>query len=446
MRTSKGTCLFLALISALAVACGPAARGDDGTGDGPDGPPPVTTATLTGKVWAPNQAPGQAAPGQEIPISGALVYISTSKPEPIPAGVYCEECVPTPQGGVLTAADGSFKLEVEPGNYWLIIQKGQFRIEQMIGLSLGTTALPPNATTLPSQWKPEAGLYMPKVAVVEGTNDNIEDILGKIGFGTMAGNSFGTPNGENGPEVTMFNYTNVAASLLMNINEMRKYHIIFFPCATSMSGINTQLSDQTVLANIRRYVSEGGKLYVTDWSGELADRAFPHQIELGDSGADSEGTYDPMTFTGTLTTTGDADGGLYESADGKAVDNDLNAWLGLQMGPQENGGVGLYNPNAFEVTDNWNWIRKVNPVMLGTDMQGMPVYDQPKAWVTGSKPGEAGATNKPLAVTYEPAGCGKVLYTTFQTANAPHVGLYPQERILIYLIMEIQTCSDNPIF
>ena len=53
---------------------------------------------------------------------------------------------------------------------------------------------------------------------------------------------------------------------------------------------------------------------------------------------------------------------------------------------------------------------------------------------------------KPLAVTYEPTGCGKVLYTTFQTANASHVGLYPQERILIYLIMEIQTCSDNPIF
>jgi hypothetical protein len=448
MRTNSGTCLFFALISALAVACGPAARGDDGN-EGPDGPPPVTTATLTGKVWAPNQAPGQAAPGMEIPIAGALVYITNAKPPPIPDQVYCEECVPTPQGGVLTSADGSFKLEVEPGNYWLVIQKGQFRIEQMIGLSLGTTALPPNATTLPSQWKPDSGLYMPKVAVVEGTNDNIEDILGKLGFGTMAGNSFGTPQGENGPEITLYNYGTTGptsvTTLLGNIAEMRKYHIIFFPCATSMSGINTQLQDQTILANIRRYVSEGGKLYVTDWSGELADRAFPQQIELGDSGADSAGTYDPATFTGTLTTMGSADGGLYESPDGKAVDPDLAAWLGLQMGPQENGAPGLYNPNMFEVTDNWNWIKKLNPVMIGTDMMGMPVYDQPKTWVTGSKPGTTTAANKPLAVTYEPTGCGKVLYTTFQTANASHVGLYPQERILIYLIMEIQTCSDNPI-
>ena len=289
---------------------------------------------------------------------------------------------------------------------------------------------------------------MPKVALVVGAYDNIQDILGKIGFGTMAGTSFGNPMGENGPEVAMYTYgasgpTGVVA-LLSSITEMRKYHIIFFPCATLMAGINAQLSDQTILANVRRYVSEGGKLYVTDWSGELADRAFPQQIELGDSGADSVGTYDPMAFTGTLTTAGDADGNSYDNADGKVVDPDLAAWLGLQMGPQENGMSGLYNPNQFEVTDNWNWVKKLNPVMIGTDMQGMPVYDTPKAWITGSSPDSGGA--KPQAVTYEPTGCGKVLYTTFQTAVASHVGLYPQERILIYLIMEIQTCSDNPIF
>jgi hypothetical protein len=84
--------------------------------------------------------------------------------------------------------------------------------------------------------------------------------------------------------------------------------------------------------------------------------------------------------------------------------------------------------------------------MIGTDMQGMPVYDTPKPWVTGSKMGEPAATNKPIAVTFEPTGCGKVLYTAFQTANSGHAGLYPQERVLLYLIMEIQTCSDNPVF
>ena len=41
-----------------------------------------------------------------------------------------------------------------------------------------------------------------------------------------------------------------------------------------------------------------------------------------------------------------------------------------------------------------------------------------------------------------PTGCGKVLYSTFQTSNTAHPGMYPQERVLLYLIMEIQQCSE----
>lgn len=440
-------------VASLLAACGPSGRGDDGGGGGGDDTTvdatEVAYATLTGKVWAPNQGPGQAILGQEVPIAGALVYVSQNRPAQIPDGVYCEQCVPTPNGGVLTGADGSFSLDVTPGRYWVVIQKGQFRLEAEYDLQAGVLAMTAAQTTLPSVWDPETGRFMPRIALVRGSSDRIEDILGKLGVGTLAGNSFSNPQGEKGPEISLFDYTGTgttsATGLLQNLAEMRKYHIIFFPCSTSMSTINALLSDQNVLANIRRYVSEGGKLYVTDWSGELVDRAFPSQIELGDDGADSTGTYDPVAFTGTLTTTGDADGGLYNSTDGKVVDDPLKQWLGLQTGPQEDGSVGMFNPDAFEVTDNWNWIRKLSAVQIGTDDQGMPVYDTPKAWLTGTKPGTSGAANRPLAVTYEPTGCGKVLYTTFQTAGGAHDGLYPQERVLLYLIMEIQTCTNNPI-
>ena len=146
-----------------------------------------------------------------------------------------------------------------------------------------------------------------------------------------------------------------------------------------------------------------------------------------------------------MTTIGDADGDFYESPDGKAIDPGLNAWLGLQSGPTENGGGGMYNANLFEITDLWNWVKKLNPVQIGVDANALPVYDTPKAWITGSKPGTAGAMNRPAAVTFEPTGCGKVLYTTFQTAGSAHAGLFPQERVLLYLIMEITTCSANPI-
>ena len=442
------------LVLVVATACGPKGRDDNPGGDvdaSVDAPPVDPANQVTGRVYAPNHGPGQTPPGQEIPIAGALVYVSDVQPTPIPDRVYCEACVATPNGGTLTNADGSFTLTISPGQYWLVIQKGQFRIEQQMTFGEGTTALPPTMTTLPSQWNPAMGLYMPKVAMAQGTNDDIEDILAKLGFGTLSGNSFSSALGEGGvPEMDIYQYSGTGAGtvtfLLQNMDEMRKYHIIFFPCSVSMSGIDTLLNDQTVLGNIRRYVNEGGKLYVTDWSGELADRAFPQQIQLGDSGADSDGTYDPAALTGTLTTIGDADGGLYNLTDGKAVDQGLHDWLALQTGPTENGTVGMYNADSFEVTDLWNWIRKLNSVQIGVDENDLPVYDTPKAWVTGTKPGEPGATSKPIAVTYEPTGCGKVLYTAFQTAVGAHQGLYPQERVLLYLIMEIQTCSDNPIF
>jgi hypothetical protein len=445
--------LSLALV--VVISCGPQSRepgNNNGDVDaGADAPPDEPMALITGRVFAPNHGPGQVPPGQEIPIAGALVYISDTRPAPIPDGVFCEACVATPNGGTLTTADGSFELVVSPGPYYLVIQKGQFRIEHEMTFSLGTTALPPNVTTLQAQWNPAMGIYMPRVAMAQGTNDSIEDILAKLGFGTLSGNGFGGPVGENGQtELAIYQYAGVdpgsVTYLLQNLDEMRKYHILFFPCATSMSSLDNLLRDQTVLANLRRYVNEGGKLYVTDWSGELADRAFPPQIELGDTGADSTGTYDPVTFTGTLATIGDSNGGLYTSPDAKAVDPGLRDWLGLQTGPSENGSVGMYNPDNFIVTDIWNWIRSLNAVQLGVDDQDLPVYDTPKAWVTGTKPNQAGGQQKPLAVTYQPTGCGKVLYTAFQTSSSKHQGLYPQERVLMYLIMEIQTCSDNPIF
>ena len=444
----------LVVLSILVAACGPAERNGGGD-DGGTGVDSMTGnfATITGKVYAPNQGPGQAPVGQEIPVAGALVYVSTTKPQDIPDGVYCEQCVATPNGGVLTGADGSFSLDVTPGRYWVVIEKGQFRIQSEYELQLGPLAMTAQQTTLPSVWDPATGRFMPRLAIAPGSSDRIEDILGKLGVGTMTGNSFGSPAGELGPELAIYDYAGPATSpdsvayLLSNMSELRKYHLIFFPCKASIpSAIDTMLQDQTILGNIRRYVSEGGKLYVTDWSGEVADRAFPHQVELGDADADSEGTYQLVEpFGGTLTTTGDANGNFYESPDGKAVEPGLNAWLGLQSGPTENGGAGMYNANLFEITDLWNWVKKLNPVQIGVDANALPVYDTPKAWITGSKPGTSGAMNRPAAVTFEPAGCGKVLFTTFQTAGSAHAGLFPQERVLLYLIMEITTCSANPI-
>jgi len=446
-----------ALLTALVllVACGPGRR--DGTGNGSgsgSGTDCPECSTLVGKVYAPKWAPGDVPAGQEIPIFGATIYVTDARPAPIPQQVFCEPCIETPQGAVQSKHDGSFELSVDgQGTYWLVIQKGPFRLEQQIQVDKGVTTLPPSQTTLPSSSDPANGAFIPKVAIARGDYDAIEDILGKIGFGTMGSNDkLSSP----GTEITFYDWTspgnNGVDYLIKNIDELRKYHIVFFPCSTDVpdDAMSTLLTDQNNLKNIRQYVAEGGKIYVTDWTGEVGDRAFPPQIQLGSSGfgtTDSVGSYDPITFAGTLTTAGDADGSVYDADDGKAIDPDLHAWLGLQSGPTETDPTPImYNPDYFMVAHNWNTISALNSVMKGTDDMGQPVYDDPKAWVTGS---DGGGTPGPLAVTYEPAGCGKVLFSTFQTSGASaadsHEGLTPQERVLLFLIMEISSCTKNPI-
>lgn len=449
----RASVAFFVVVSAVA-ACGPGERnpgkgGGDGSGaDGGNGGGCTgnVCATITGRVWAPKWAPGDVPPGQEIPIYGATIYVTDTKPAPIPQQTFCEACIETPQGSVTSKHDGSFELQVNGGSkYWLVIKKGPFRLEQEIEVLDGVTSLPPASTTLPHKLDPENGAWIPKVAIARGDYDAIEDILGKIGFGTMMGDKLGSPDGE----ITFYDWGGTGptsvAYLIQNISELRKYHIVFFPCSTDVD--DTLLRDQNNLKNLRQFVADGGKLYVTDWSGEVGDRAFPPQIKLGDSGADSVGTYDPTTLTGTLTTIGDADGFIYDSEDGKAVDPDLAMWLGLQMSPSESNPVPMpINPDAFQVHHNWNWIESLNSVMKGQDEMGNPVYDDPKAWVTASD-GTHGP--RPVAVTYEPAGCGKVLFSTFQTsgvnAAASHAGLTVQERVLLFLIMEISACTQNPI-
>ena len=82
-------------------------------------------------------------------------------------------------------------------------------------------------------------------------------------------------------------------------------------------------------------------------------------------------------------------------------------------------------------------------VEVGVDFEGLPVWDDPRAFVIG---GEGNSTPKrPLTVTFEPAGCGRVMYSTYHTTDTSHVGLVPQERILLYLIMEIGVCKEGPI-
>ncbi|MBS1123293.1 MAG: Tryptophan synthase alpha chain [Deltaproteobacteria bacterium] len=456
MRTARQSAAMRMTLCAIVIAmlgCGPGARGgDDQSGDaGYTGP----TGVIRGRVWAPGLAPGMTTAGEEIPVAGAAVYLTSTRPAAIPSGVYCEPCQAAPAGAVITDHAGAFVLpEAIPGRRWLVIQKAQFRLELELDVTTGDVTLDATQTTLPSQLDPANGKWIPRIAIAAGSYDHLQNIFGKMGIGAVdASGEYTTTGGkldlvDNGG-ATLGMSAGTLADLARDPVKLASYHVVFIPC--SGDNYTSALSDQQVLKNLRDYVKNGGKLYVTDWSGEWMDNVFPQQIELGEGGfggnIDTPATaYTAATDTWTTSQFGSADGDAYDSNDADAIDPNLASWLGAQRGPAPSGGSGPINAHDFDAVDNWNFIQNVHPVQVGVDMNGQPVIDTPKAWVTGTNSGPfGGGSRHPLTVTFEPAGCGRVLYSTYHTTETAHAGLYPQERILLYLIMEIGVCSDNPV-
>ena len=165
------TVKVMTILLVVFAACGPGGRGDDDDGNGSGGlhcQQGDPCATVTGRVWAPKWAPGQVPAGQEIPIFGALVYVSSSMPQPIPDHVYCEACVDAPEGAATTDHDGSFSLSVPPGHYFFVIQKGQFRLVVERDLQSGAFALGPSDTTLPSTQDKAHGAWIQRIAISYG--------------------------------------------------------------------------------------------------------------------------------------------------------------------------------------------------------------------------------------------------------------------------------------
>ena len=305
--------------------------------------------------------------------------------------------------------------------------------------------LPPSATTMPSVHDPENGLWMPRIALADGLWDQLEDILGKMGVGAVnsSGSFIGSSaaghfdlyiNGSGQHE----DYTiDTLEHLVSDLEKMKQYHIIFVPCS---DGDNTKLFfDSRLRENIRQYVALGGKFYVTDWSAEWEDVVFPEFIQ-----------FSPSHDTRADATENDFNGGNgsppYTSEEARAIDLDLSAWIDGQNGPLVGSSYvdGTIDAKDFTVEGNWDHIQSLPKIEIGMDEEGLPVFEEAHVWVKGDWSAGEGPIH-PLTVTFEPIGCGRVLYSTYHTAESEHVGLVPQERVLLYLLMEIGECKAGPV-
>jgi hypothetical protein len=474
------SCVVAALALAIA-ACGPSnpAPGTDdggdhdgGTDDGDDDPdggtpgrdgPRPAGVTLSGTVWAPGNAPGEVPAGEEIPVAGAIVSLAFGELARIPEGAFCERCQELPLGAVLTDAKGRFEINrVGPGNPTLVVQKAQFRLAREITVENEDLALPAEVTTLPSRHDPDRGQWTPHIALIVTNSDRLEDVFAKIGmFDVDASGEVVESSLDDNPFIDIYGgYTEISPpygpapypsmhdgtvdQLFGDLDRMKQYHLILVPCTyvTEVNAMGVARNRQ----NVRDYVAAGGKLYVTDWAGEFADGPFPEFIEF-DPTLD---TTKAMEASNNINPVNGDFGHFAEHA--RAEDPQLREWLDGQRGTivssaggnEDNGYSGMYiegqtiDASDFVIEGIWTLIRSL-PTVRVTDGDGNPADETATSWVSGDYLG----ARSPHTVTFEPS-CGRVMFSTYHTANRVHRGLVPQERVLLYLLLEIGACVPEP--
>jgi len=341
--------------------------------------------TISGTLLAPNN---------QDPISNAKVeaYLGT-----------------TLKGNTLTNNTGEFNIALPAGAYRLKLSKGLFSTQQEINVSSETTLA---HFTLDS---------LPKIGVVTGYYDNIENVLVDIGLvNPLTGaplldiidgvntsrlpynhsSKHGNHGEENhkkssqNPQLT----PNVSFDFGDLINDpalLETYDIIFLNC-----GLIDGFSDLD--SNLLNYVSNGGFLYATDW-------ASLYLTSITNSGADYLSFLTPERS------------GISLSTNATILNGNLNAWLFLNFGITIDDTIEINEfLNLWQVVDSYDpntcisWLS--GPVTYSTD--------------SGSE-----TAIKDLAFTFQ-VGSGAVFYSSFHTENTDQ-GFSDVDRIMEYLVFEM---------
>ena len=271
------TCLFF-----VSCTCASTASEDPSGATNVNPSSETGTASIIGTIWMPaNNPTALSNASHAIPVFDALIDISSTQPVLLERGVSCTECFLPSQNHALSNHDGTFSLNgIAGGDYWVTITKSGFRRSFEITIADDELiALDETQTTLPSFHDPEQGAEIPSIALVTGTYDLLEDMLGKMGMGQLSVGGQFIWGSEQGIFDVYDGYTssgNVSVEyLLLDIELMSQYQVILFPCSSGrIFGGSLAVYPPIVWQNIRDYISRGGKMFVTDWSGEYVDNIF----------------------------------------------------------------------------------------------------------------------------------------------------------------------------
>lgn len=424
-----GLCLFglgCAPTTTVAPPGHDAGQDDAGQVSSPDAGG-TCTGTVAGTVRFPN--------GVE-PMPGAMVYaLPTGAPLPARGGT-CGQCIE--YGAVNstdTGSDGKFSLSLPPGRADLVIEKGPFRRRVPIDVREcdETLALNDDDIRLPRDGSEGD---VPRIAVVTGDFDEMENVLALFGLGDIGSDDAFVP----GTGIIDLYAGSLKSTLEQNIETLLRdperlasYDVVLINCGNDYE--QALLSDGEVVGTLRDYVTEGGRLYVTDHSYEYVEAPFPDKIAF--LGQESQGlSMTPEPFDASQL--GDE---IAASRRGDVPDPGLADWLRTTRVLRDDNQVDL---EGFD--GDWNVMSRVS-----TDVT---------QWIVGagdwsytldlSQPEESARTihAPPMTVMFD-HGCGRVLYSSYHAlgleTHAAGTPLLAQERVLGYLLFEIATCVQDAV-
>lgn len=401
----------IAFAAAALVACGGSSSKNQGTDVKPE------QKQVTGQLTMPDGG---------TPLADATVYV----PDPTQpklgvvarqavVGVDCKEPAEAYVFATCTDAKGNFVLSVDKefDLSELKAVKGKFElfipIDETDGLDVG-------AVTLPTE-----GEGVPRMAVVQGDYDNIENVLAKTGYGEVDENTGGLVLGTE--TFDLFGRNDFYDVFTVGENEQLKlfdYDIVFVNC-----GVNefhaSPWSDE-IREALREYVNKGGQLYVTDQAYDYVEQAFPEYIDF--YGSDDTPTEEPEALNAAQ------EGVVKNKTYGNVLDPILLSTLkNMSCGEDEEGeeiSCVEANDDAFSIQGMLgSWAVMLNP--------HNEKADEVKVWVEGEVSyGNEEDQVRPLTVSFN-HGEGKVIYTSYHTDNSNNsVDLLPQERVLQFLVFE----------
>lgn len=225
---------------------------------------PLSTGTIVGRICGVET---DGEPG--APIGGARVYIVgdidgiTYEDETLPDGSFTIAGIPAPRTGLQVRAEKGGFTYTWPADS-----------SDPTAVAVATIANNPDGTNLTAEvgCQPLIPDDERRYLVVKGTFDRIENVLQRMGL-TNVDLAEGVP-----VDISSTFWT---AEAFGDYEHLATYDAVFVNCGVLENDII--LLDASVRANLKRYIQEGGSLYVSDWAYDLVEQVWPEKINfLGD--------------------------------------------------------------------------------------------------------------------------------------------------------------------